>query len=92
MARYTYSIWPVVSFLHLFKRFDGVRVVIAMINSMVANNSCLRSHLGRISIVKNPVCVCALDYETIYHVLWGCKRFDAGRPQLWMDLKATDIE
>jgi hypothetical protein len=69
-----------------FKRFDGERVVIAMINRMMANHSCLRSHLGRIGIVENPVCV----YETTDHVLWSCGRFDAKRPQLWMDLRATD--
>jgi hypothetical protein len=39
-----------------------------------------------------PVCVCVRDNETTDHVLWGCKRFDAERPQLLMNFRATDTE
>jgi hypothetical protein len=70
MGRYAYSIWPVVSFLPWFKRFDGDRVIISMINRLMANHSCLKSHLGLgigigigIGIVKSPMCVCSL-YES----------------------------
>jgi hypothetical protein len=51
-----------------------------------------RSHLGRIGIVESPVYVFLPDYEIIDHVLWGCERFDAERPQFWMDLRSTDTE
>jgi hypothetical protein len=91
MGRYAYSIWPVVSFLLWFKRFDGDRVIISTINRMMANHSCLRSYLGRNGIMESPMCACLRDYETIDHVLWGCERFAAKRPQLWMDL-STDTE
>jgi hypothetical protein len=47
MRKYAYSIWPVVSFMPWFRRFDGDRVTISMINRMMANHSCLRSHLIR---------------------------------------------
>jgi hypothetical protein len=60
IRRYAYSIWPVVSFLPWFRRFDGDLVVIAMINRMMANHSCLRSHLGRIGDNR--------QYEKIDHV------------------------
>jgi hypothetical protein len=33
-----------------------------------------------------PMCVCSRDHGTVDYVLWGCERFDAERPQLWMDL------
>jgi hypothetical protein len=46
-----YSIGHVVSFMPWFKRFDGDQVIILMIKRMMANHSCLRSHLGRIGIV-----------------------------------------
>jgi hypothetical protein len=92
MGTYAYFIWPVVSFMPWFRRFDSDRVIISMINRIMANFSCLRSHLGRISIVENPMCVCSRDYETVDHVLWGCERFDAKRPQLWMALRLTDTE
>jgi hypothetical protein len=69
MGSYSYSIWAVVSFMPWFSRFDGDRVIISMINRMMANHSCLRSHLGLIGIVENPMCVCSRDYETVYHVL-----------------------
>jgi hypothetical protein len=63
-----------------------------MINWMMENHSCLRSHLGRVGIVESPTCVCSRDYETIDHVLWGCERFGAERAQLWMDLRWNDTE
>jgi hypothetical protein len=87
MGRCGYSIWPVVSFMLWFSRFDGDRVIISMINRMMANYSCLRSHLGRIGIVESPMCVCSREYERVDHVLWGCERFDTEKPQLWMDLR-----
>jgi hypothetical protein len=68
MGRYAYSIWPVVSFMPWFRRFDGDRVIISMINGMMENH-CLRSHLGRIGIVESPMCVCSRDYATMDHAL-----------------------
>jgi hypothetical protein len=65
---------------------------ISMISRMMENHSCLRSHMGRIGIVESPMCVCSQDYVLWDHVLWGCERFDAERPQLWMDLRLTDTE
>jgi hypothetical protein len=75
-----------------FRRFDVDRVIISMINRMMANHSCLRSHLGRLGIMESPICVCSRDYETVDHELWGCERFDNERPQLWIDLRLTDTE
>jgi hypothetical protein len=60
-----------------------------MINRIMANHSCFRSHLGQIGIVESPMSVCSWDYKTIYYVLWGCERFDAKKP---MDLRSTDRE
>jgi hypothetical protein len=65
MGRYAYSIWPVVSFMPWLRRFDGDRDIISMINRMMANHSCLRSHLGRINNVESPMCVYSWDYETL---------------------------
>jgi hypothetical protein len=62
MGRYAYSIWPVVSFMPWFGRFDGDRGIISMINRI---HLCLRSHLGRIGIVESRMCVCSRDYETV---------------------------
>jgi hypothetical protein len=69
MGRYAYSIWPVVSFMPWFRYFDGDQVIISMMNMMIANHLCLRSHLGRIGIVESPMCVCSWDYQTGDHVL-----------------------
>jgi hypothetical protein len=69
MGRYAYSIWPVVSFMPWFRYFDGDQVIISMMNRMIANHLCLRSHLGRIGIVESPMCVCSWDYQTGDHVL-----------------------
>jgi hypothetical protein len=46
----------------------GLGVLIAA--DVLSNHSCLRSHLGRINIVENFLCVCLRDYETIDHVMW----------------------
>jgi hypothetical protein len=53
MGRYSYSILPSVTSM----------------NRMMSNHSCLRSHLGRINIVENLMCVRLGDYETINHVM-----------------------
>jgi hypothetical protein len=42
--------------------------------------------------IQNFIYICSRDYETIHRVLWGSERFDAETPQLWMELRATDIE
>jgi hypothetical protein len=75
MGRYTYSILPSVSLVPWFRRFDSSRCVVTSMNRMMSNHSCLRSHLGRINIVKNLLCVCSRDYETIDHVMWSCERY-----------------
>jgi hypothetical protein len=56
-------------------------------NRMMFNHSCLRSHLGRINIVENLLCVCLGDYKTIDHAMWSCERQDSERWQLWNDLR-----
>jgi hypothetical protein len=58
----------------------------------MGNHSCLRSHLGRISIVKILICVCSRDFETVDHVLWGSKRFNAKMLPLWVDLRLSNTE
>jgi hypothetical protein len=65
MVRNAYSIWPGVTFIPWFRRSDGAQVIISMIKRMMANHSCLRSHLGRIGIVESPMCDCSRDYETV---------------------------
>jgi ribonuclease HI len=69
MGKYAYSVWPVVSFMPWFRRFDGDQVIIFMINRMMANHSCLRSHLERIGMVESPMCVCLRDYALVEHVV-----------------------
>jgi hypothetical protein len=32
-------------------------------------------HLGRFRIVEELMCVCAGDYETVYHLIWHFERF-----------------
>jgi hypothetical protein len=89
MGRYTYSILPSVSLVPWFKHFDSNRLVVTSINRMMSNHSCLSSHLGRINIVENLLCVCLGDYETIDQVMWSCKRYDYERRQLWNDLRVA---
>jgi hypothetical protein len=54
-----------------------------------ANHSCLMSHIGRMNIVENLLCICLGDYETIDHAMWSCERYDSERQQLWNDLRVT---
>jgi hypothetical protein len=70
---------PIVSFISWFRRFDGDRVIISIINKTMANHSFFGSHMGWIGIVESPMCACLRDYETVDHILWGWERFDAER-------------
>jgi hypothetical protein len=89
IGRYTYSIWPSVSLVPWFRRFENNRCVINSMNRMMSNHSCLGSHLGRINIMVNLLCVCLGDYEMINHVMWSCERYDSERRQFWNDLRVA---
>jgi hypothetical protein len=74
---------------HWYLGLDTSRCVVNTMNRMMSNHSCLRSHLGRIDIVENLLCVCLRDNETIDHVMLSCERYDSERRQLWNDLRFT---
>jgi hypothetical protein len=75
MGRYIYSIlMPSVSLVPWFRLFDSSRCAVTSMNRMMSNHSCLKSHIGRINIVENLLCVCLGDYGTIDHVIWSCGR------------------
>jgi hypothetical protein len=85
MGGYTYLILPAVSLLPCFRRFDSNWCVVTSMNRMMPNHSCLRSHLKRINIGENLLCVCLGDYETIDHVLWiaGIEGHSASVARSW---------
>jgi hypothetical protein len=80
MGRYAYSIWPVVSFMPWLRRFVGNRVIISMINRMMANHLCLRSHLVRIG----SVC--------LFTGLWDSEQCIFRMREIWRQKAATLVD
>jgi hypothetical protein len=74
-----------------FKKLNAERHIITIINRMISNHTCLRSHLRRISILEIQICVCGVDYETVDHVLWRCRRFQAQRHHLVDELQQLGV-
>jgi hypothetical protein len=55
----------------------------------MANQTCVRTRLNRIRIVKEQLSVCEENYKTIDHVVRDCNRFQNERIQLlylWLEL------
>jgi hypothetical protein len=91
MGWFTFSVRSTVSFDPWFKKHDTNRHTITTINRMMANHTCVRTHLNRIKIVEEQLCVCEENDETIHHLLWDCKRFQNERTQLLLDLSVVGI-
>jgi hypothetical protein len=49
---------------------------------MMSGHCAARSHLSRFKIVDEAMCVCLKDYETVYHLIWHCERFETERRRL----------
>jgi hypothetical protein len=51
----------------------------------------VRSHLGRFRIVEDLMCVYAVDYETVNHLIWHCERFRLERHRFIDALAALNV-
>jgi len=92
MGRFTFSIYPKVSLDSWFNDLtEADRGFVVTTSRILSNHTCIRTHLNRIRIISDPVCVCMGDYETIDHVLWHCPRFDANRVALERNMNTLEI-
>jgi hypothetical protein len=51
-----------------------------------------RSHLSRLRIVEEAMCVCMKDYETVNHLIWHFGRFETEKRRLTNALVALDVQ
>jgi hypothetical protein len=79
MGQYMYSILPLIWLEPWFTHFRADRHTITLINIMMSNHICVKSHLHRIGIMDNKMCSCEKNYETLDHILRSCPRFEAQR-------------
>jgi hypothetical protein len=92
MGRFTFSICPGTSLSPWFARItERDRAFIVTTSRIISNHTRVRSHLNRIQILPDPVCVCGGDYETVDHILWHCPRFNSDRQKLEYDMDSLDI-
>lgn len=76
MGRFAHSIFPQIRGKPWFQDLDYERRDIVFINRIITNHTRLRTHLNRIDIIDDPLCLCGDEYETIDHLLWRCPRID----------------
>ena len=81
-GRFTYSIFPVISSRPWFCGRRLPRSVIVTVSRILLNHHCLNAHLSRFGIVPSPLCDCGDQYQTVDHVLWGCRLRREGRDGL----------
>jgi hypothetical protein len=58
----------------------------------LSGNCSIRAHLERFEIVRDPICVCMMNYDTVDHIIWECSRFEDERRQLLLGLAAVNIK
>jgi hypothetical protein len=92
MGRFTFSIYPKVSLRSWFNDMaETDRSFVVTTSRILSNHTRTRTHLYRIRIIADPVCVCMSDYETTDHILWQCPRFEVNRANLERKLNSIGI-
>jgi hypothetical protein len=59
--------------------FDGQaekRSFVTTISRIMSDHSSIRAHQERFKIVRDPICVCVMNYETVDHIISECSKFE----------------
>jgi hypothetical protein len=70
--------------LHVFLMLVGL-------SRILSNHLRTRTHLRRIRILTDSVCVCGGDYETLDHVIWHCSCFEENRIKLEREMASLEM-
>jgi RNase H len=92
MGRYCFSIMPQVSCTPWIVDMSLERKFIVYLARIASNHTRTGSHLQRINIVNDALCRCALDYETVDHIVWSCGLHDLPRRHLQDTLLDAGVE
>jgi hypothetical protein len=74
-GRLVHSIFPDVTLRPWFEGQKEERSFVCTVSRVLSGHCSVRSHLGKLRIVEDLMCVCAGDYETVNHLIWHCERF-----------------
>jgi hypothetical protein len=91
-GRFAHSILLEVSLLPWFEGQRADRKFISTVLRIMSGHCTTRSHLSRFRIVEGVICTCLKDYETVYHLIWYCERFETERRRLTDALTALDVQ
>jgi hypothetical protein len=75
--------------------FDGQgedRKFLSTVSRIMSDRCTARSHLSRFRIVEGAICLWLMNYETVDHFLWYCKRFETERRRLTDAFTALDVQ
>lgn len=75
LGRFTHSIMPKVSYKPYLLHTKLSRSQWTVLGRLLSNHYRRHSHLQRINIVDDALCVCGHNYETPDHMLWECTRY-----------------
>jgi hypothetical protein len=73
---FDHSIQPVVSVKPCLEGHTEERSFLTTISRIMSGHCSIRAHLERFRIVRDPICVCMINYETVDHIIWECSRFE----------------
>jgi hypothetical protein len=90
--RFAQSILPRVSLRPWFDGQAEDRKFVSTVSRIMSGHCTARSHLSRFRIVEGAICIGLKDYETVDHLLWYCKRFEAKRRRLTDAFTALDVQ
>jgi hypothetical protein len=67
MGSYVFSISPRVQLHVWFHRLGLDRLFITVVSRLISNRTQVKAHLNRIEIVREAVCGCEKNYETVWY-------------------------
>jgi hypothetical protein len=92
MGRFAFSINPNISLSPWFQDLvDENRRSIVIMSRIISNHTRTASHLNRIKILADPLCICGENYETVDHILWQCPRFTIERETVKRELEPQNF-
>jgi hypothetical protein len=91
-GRFAHSILPKVFLRPWFEGQREDRKFVSTVSRIMSGHCATRSHLSRYRIVEEAMCVCLMEYETVDHLIWHCRRVETERRRLTIAPAALDVQ
>jgi hypothetical protein len=81
-----------VSLRHLFESQREDRKFVSTVSRIMSSHCAVRSHLSRLRIIQEAICLCSKDYETVDHLIWHCRHLTDALTALDMHVETSRLD